>query len=401
MIDRRSFLIKTGAAGLAPSMLGAAPPIAAGGRDFFENSLVLSGGGARGAYGAGIIWQLSRNGGISDGQPLAPYGFVCGTSIGALNGWFVATGQYSKLRNLWYTIGAQNIIRLKPQFDKMTQQTAGVANRLAAALRLVNLGKDEQGVAQSGPVLQWMHREVDESTPLLMPFVWAATDLTTQQPEYFYRLSKNATGPPPEFIFKALRLTVGPSVAIREATDALLHKSLLASASIPFVFDPVTLPAAANDGTTRQYVDGGVAANSPVSIARTVAKSADIVLLDPRLESEGLPSAVDVGLASFGTMQRKILETDLRSTYFQSLAKRAIEQVAPDAVGRLSDYDPVLRTFLQYLPITELAYLRPQKTLPVRVGAFDDQEHINQSFELGMADVARGFKRYDWDTFQY
>ncbi|MHB8461421.1 MAG: patatin-like phospholipase family protein, partial [Vulcanimicrobiaceae bacterium] len=69
-----------------------------------RTALVLSGGGARGAYEAGIIEELARNGGVRDGQPLAPFKIICGTSIGALNGWFVATGQYTKLRNLWATI---------------------------------------------------------------------------------------------------------------------------------------------------------------------------------------------------------------------------------------------------------------------------------------------------------
>jgi predicted acylesterase/phospholipase RssA len=401
VIQRRDFLLRAGAAGLAPALLAeAVPPTGplAPRRDFLDRALVLSGGGARGAYEGGVIWQLAKAAGIADGQPLRPYGFVAGTSIGALNGWFVATGQYSRLYNLWHTIGSQDIIQLKPQFAKVTQAHAGVANRLISALRLLGLTKNEQGVAETKPVLDWLKREIDENTPLVMPFVWAATDLTTQQPEYFYRVA-TGRGPAPEFIFQSLRLTIGPHVVVREATNDILHRSLMASANLPFVFDPVLLPD--RNGIERQYVDGGVASNSPVAVARTVAKAVDVVLLDPQLEHEFLPNATEIGLASFGTMQRKILETELRQTQFQSSAKAALERLDPAQIDALVRDSSELRVLLRDLPITTLAYLRPEKTLPVKVGAFDDQVHIDETFHLGETDVLRGFTPYDWATFQY
>uniref|UniRef100_E6PDM3 PNPLA domain-containing protein n=1 Tax=mine drainage metagenome TaxID=410659 RepID=E6PDM3_9ZZZZ len=49
-------------------------------------ALVLSGGGARGAYEAGVIEALRRRAGIGDGEPLPPYRAVFGSSIGAING---------------------------------------------------------------------------------------------------------------------------------------------------------------------------------------------------------------------------------------------------------------------------------------------------------------------------
>jgi predicted acylesterase/phospholipase RssA len=81
-----------------------------------DRTLVLSGGGARGAYEAGVVGALAVIGGLSDGSPLLTYEIVCGTSIGALNGWFVATGQYTKLRELWYGISGQNLMRAKRQY---------------------------------------------------------------------------------------------------------------------------------------------------------------------------------------------------------------------------------------------------------------------------------------------
>src|ERR1700722_19684056 len=90
----------TAAAALSSPPLGtaAATGPAQGRKPFASHALVLSGGGARGAYQAGLACALAERSGVQDGQPLAPYGLICGTSIGALNAWFIATGQYSALR---------------------------------------------------------------------------------------------------------------------------------------------------------------------------------------------------------------------------------------------------------------------------------------------------------------
>ena len=69
---------------------------------------MLSGGGARGAYQAGVIEGLRRAAEVVDGQPLPGIGVVCGTSIGAR---FVATAQYTKLGELWHGVAAQHAAR--------------------------------------------------------------------------------------------------------------------------------------------------------------------------------------------------------------------------------------------------------------------------------------------------
>jgi hypothetical protein len=91
MIDRRRFLLALGASGIAPALLAANRGSGAA-FEPLERALVRSGGSARGAYEAGIVGAVAARGRVPDGQPLPPYEIVCGTSIGALNGWFVATG---------------------------------------------------------------------------------------------------------------------------------------------------------------------------------------------------------------------------------------------------------------------------------------------------------------------
>lgn len=70
-------------------------------------SIVLEGGGARGAYQLGAIKALKECG----------YDFNCiiGTSIGALNAAFIAQGDIQKLEELWSTLSFEDLIDVNNQ----------------------------------------------------------------------------------------------------------------------------------------------------------------------------------------------------------------------------------------------------------------------------------------------
>ena len=293
-MERRTFLLALGATGLAPSLLGATTADASG--ETLGRAFVLSGGGARGAYEGGIVGALAAAGGVADGSPLPSYDIVCGTSIGALNGWFVATGQYAKLHDLWYGISGEDIMRPKKQYAAARDPQSGLFNRAASAVSLIGLTDDQRGVLQSEPVLDWISRQVDPATPLVMPLVWATTNLTAQRPEYFYIRAKNQSVDLPARVIHALQVTLGPHTVVREATPELLHQAIFASAALPIVFDPVVMPDA--DGNPSAYCDGGVASNSPVGIAHAIANAADVVLIDPPFQPDtNLQDAVEIAIA--------------------------------------------------------------------------------------------------------
>ncbi|HEX4014548.1 MAG TPA: patatin-like phospholipase family protein, partial [Candidatus Cybelea sp.] len=300
MIDRRRFLLAAGASAIAPALLGASPeehpfrPL--------ERALVFSGGGARGAYEAGIVGALVAQQHVPDGAPLAPYEAICGTSIGALNGWMVAAAQYSKLQELWFGISSEDVIRPKPQYEALRDPESGVLDRVASVVSLVGLVRNQRAVLQSEPAFDWISRHVDPSTPLVAPLIWAVTNLTLQRPEYFY---VRPQGRPeiPARVRHALVALLGEQTIVREATPDILHQAIFASIAIPIAFDPVSMPGP--DGKMNSYCDGGVASNSPVGIAHAVANGADIVLLDPPFEpEENYDDAVDIAFAAYGTMQR-------------------------------------------------------------------------------------------------
>ena len=384
-----------GMAGAAPALLGAAPVSPAPAR----RALVLSGGGALGSYAAGIIGCLATAAGVKDGAALSPYEVVCGTSIGALNGWFVATGQYTELHDLWYGVSAEHILELKPQFAALRDPQSGAGNKLAATIQMASLTKDQTAFFDSKPVLDWVSRHIDPERPLVMPLVWVATNLTMQRPEYFYMRPKNASAGMREEIVNALQVVLGPQTIVREASADLFHKQIFASFAVPLLWDPVQMPGP--DGAINQYCDGGVAANSPVSIAHAVSAGADVVLLNPPLEQvPNYENAIEVSAGTFATMQQKILSSDMRSVYFQSVAKRSLARLSNSDVAIATEGTPELAAYVRSVPATELTYIRPKKKLPVGGAAFDDEQGIGACYRIGWNDAIAGFTPYDWKTFE-
>lgn len=352
-------------------------------------ALVLSGGGARGAYEAGIIDYLAASQRISDGQVLAPYGIVCGTSIGALNGYFVATGQYTHLRDVWYHLADEQPLRLRPEYNSITDPDAGLGTRVAQAMRMaLGMTKKSTGVLDGARLRAWMARHIDPQRPVVMPFVWTVTNLTRQSPEFFYLVPQALTAAEQALAVAALQNTVGPRAVLRKATPELLVDALRASAAIPVAFSPVKLPDAT--GKLEEYVDGGVTANTPVGVARAAAHAVDIVMLDPLFESGSYKSALDVGYAVYGAMQRRILESDIRAAYFESYVKRTLG--AAGSSGTFAELEDSLFA-------ADFSIVRPKKELPVGLLGFDDRRALFKTYKLGFEAVVNGFRPYHFGSF--
>jgi predicted acylesterase/phospholipase RssA len=269
---------------------------------------------------------------------------------------------------------------------------------VAAAVRLSSLTRNQSGILQSEPVYAWIERNVDPGALLAMPLVWAVTNLTKQRPEYFFVNPNPRNTEVTLRVTQSLQISLGPQTVVREATPDLLHRALFASCAIPIAFDPVEMPGP--DGTIAAYCDGGIASNSPVGVAHAIARAADVILLDPPLEGEqDYDDAVSVTVAAFGTVQRKLLEVDIRNAYFQSVAKRALARLSPSELTRVTHDSELLARYVESVPATDLRYIRPAKPLPVGVIAFGDAVGISKTYRSGWQDAARGFTPYDWETF--
>lgn len=382
---RSGFLTALGTAPLALSATGNALALqrTLTADDRLPGALVLSGGGARGSYEAGIIAALVAQHGLRDGERIPGIDVVCGASIGALNGWMVASGQYSRLEQIWKTIGQTPLFQLKHQYAAIPNPESGVGTRVGEALTLFHgLVTDERGIMDSGPIKQWIDSEVDPATPLLVPLVFTVTNLTSGLSELFLRPPSVALTTPAEreeVAFELRNLTAG-SIA-RVATDDIIRDAIRASAALPIFLDPVTLEG---PNGPEDYVDGGVANNSPVDVARGLAKTVYTIFLDPRHPKPAKsPNAVAVGVASLGVAQHRLIEVALRSAYVETNLKRSLLTAGGEYGDMLNDvFD------------ADLFVIHPSEELPIAVSDFTDQAKLDSAFALGYQRGLQGWAKY-------
>ena len=378
--SRRAFVaggLALGAA-LGPQRARSGQPLS-GATSTGGSALILTGGVNRGAYQAGAIAGLAEKAGIPDGVPL-PYDLVAGSSIGALNAYYVAIAQYSRMRQVWRDIADLPLFNLKPRYRSVTQPSSGVGTRLYAAVSLAfGMASHEKGVVDPSAIEQLLNREVDVNSPVHIPLYFTATNLTHKRTEIFVL---RGTGPGGE----ARQQRLDASLAGRKApllhplNKADIRLALLASAALPVIFDPVRIPSIDEPGKTDEFIDGGMADNVPISVAKRSASNIDIIAVDPPavLEEEvEYNNAIEIGAAVFGVMQARIIQQSVRLAYAESLL--ASGKALPD--DELRDEEVPL----------QIRYLRPEKALPGELGDFSNRASLDAMQEIGRADALRGW----------
>ncbi len=364
-MKRSTFLAGSATAALAAT----SPAIAASNLRSGRKALVLVGGVNRGAYQAGVIQALVEKDGLSDGQPL-DYDMVCGTSIGALNGYLVSTAQYTLLKNLWQGgISSQNVFRMKPPFNKIRNVNAGLVNRLSAAFSLgTGLTTNVAGVLDPTPVWEMLNRYVNPAAPVHIPAYIATTNLSRQRGEIFLRRATTPEGAQKQATNDTL--SAGFPIQPVVATDDILRSVHFASACLPLAFDPIEIPRVDGSGKKDQFVDGGVTANAPINFAQLCTNTIHVVLVDPKQSTPDVhyKNAFEVGLGVFETMQSRMLLYQVLIAFAAGKASLA--------------FDPYI--------------VRPQKELPGAVGDFNDQKSLSASWQIGYDDAHRGWEKFEF-----
>jgi NTE family protein len=247
-----------------------------------RTGIVLSGGGARGAYQVGIV------AGIIDvlspcGLNHAPFNVLCGTSVGAINAGYLASHAQEPDLAIEGLIAAWTSLRLE--------------NHLKISLRgLVGAYTSTKNFTDSSPFSQRpvQARSLLDSLPL--------TDLVNTQVD-FEQLHQNvAEGIVHALVIAALEIGTGrttmfieasPYVAFPEWSDPRrnvrrepigLHH-VLASAALPLVFPPRRIHGEA-------YCDGGVRFNTP--IAPAIRAGADRLVVISLLSEAPQPEISDI-----------------------------------------------------------------------------------------------------------
>jgi len=211
-------------------------------------ALVMAGGGARGAYEAGVLRFVLSKLPQRLGRPIGP-DIICGTSVGALNGAYIgaAPGDPSapmRLSGMWREMDIKQVYRFE------------ALDLLRSPFRIFGTGGQEhRSLVDGAPLHQYvrdsfpwegLRRAIDQGR--LRAFVVAATDI--------------ASGRCVQFVDQA---PDNPKIGSHHAEVSVVHTRItaehcLASSAIPFLF-----PAIAVDG--QMMADGSLRQNTPLSPA--------------------------------------------------------------------------------------------------------------------------------------
>lgn len=189
-------------------------------------ALVLSGGGARGAYEVGVLSylydELVR---IRRGN-LPPIDIVCGTSVGAINGCYLAAHMADpvsgvrRLVDLWTSIRFEQVMR----FD---------LGQIARLPRVLWGGSHAAGIFDVQPMVDLITREISWKMVaralrrgLLRALCVSATEIATGRTTLFMDSAPEVPAP----------TGLGPRVVVQREVVGPQHA--LASAAIPLIFPP-------------------------------------------------------------------------------------------------------------------------------------------------------------------
>ncbi len=234
--------------------------------------LVLSGGGAKGAYQAGIVKSLANHGVEID--------IVAGASIGALNGAIVSASNSTsvaakRLEEVWGLVAKDDVLKLNidvyPRYLAMLA-AAGLTGASALGLKLLSdwAGTDEgAGLFNSSPLRNILNQYLD------------ADSIACGKPLYvsLYPYKGNLEALSEFFKGDVLkRFDTKESIfrLVQELSFSEQKEVLLASAAIPVLFSPRKIGG-------ELYSDGGQGdyrrsqGNTPIS--PLVGKGLDVIIV--------------------------------------------------------------------------------------------------------------------------
>ncbi len=221
--------------------------------------LVLSGGGARGCYEAGIIKYI-RNELPARTRSSARFEIICGTSVGAINTCFLAATSHQPevqgraLADVWerlriegvYQVGLKQLVNL-PSF-LFGSRGRGELDDSTGPGRLGGLLNTSPLEALVRRGTRWSFIEDNINSGVLHGVCVNATHVSSGKTHSFVQMKDG----------KVPAWSTDPSVEVKATKIGPEHA--LASAAIPWIFPCVDIGGAV-------YCDGGLKLNTPISPA--------------------------------------------------------------------------------------------------------------------------------------
>lgn len=240
-------------AGYHPLTTMAAAPVVAPQRERIRTGIVLSGGGARGAYEAGIVAGM-----MEVLQPTrAPFDIFCGTSVGALNAAYLAAHADMPDMNApglishWQSLDIDRHLRLDLRGllgwkQAFSRPEAGIRRRHGSVGRSLLDPEALAHVVTNHVPWERLHENVGAG--VVRALIIAALDIGTGRTTLFSELAPDQ------------RFVPSRDPRRRPSYGPIGASHVLASAAIPMIFPPQLV----GDSF---YCDGGVRFNTPIAPA--------------------------------------------------------------------------------------------------------------------------------------
>ncbi len=193
--------------------------------------VVMSGGGARGAYQIGVL-EVLKNAGFLEN--------VCaysGSSVGSLNAVLLATSTIENAKDVWLSMDEDTLFNNDKNFFK----------------RIFEAGRDLvfEGYYQTDKLDALIEKVIDYDAIKEKDIFVTTSHVGNEDPSFFELLSfniRNAFSKEDHVRYTNLK----------ECDKKTMKKTLLASCALPIVFKPIII-----DHST--YYDGGVLDNTPIT----------------------------------------------------------------------------------------------------------------------------------------
>ncbi len=249
-----------------------------------ELAIVLSGGGAKGAFQVGVLDELITNRGVK-------VDIAVGTSTGSIQALAVAQDEIPKLVRLWSMLRRNSDIYVKRPLGAAGALLGSKSIYKASGLkRMLEEAADDDRLRSTGKKLR-------------LGVVNLGTGL-------FRTIDENVPG---------------------------IHNGVYASCAMPVFFEPLKTRAA--DGTEEQWVDGGVRDVTPLASAMELNPRGIIVVrASPKPEPDRTRTygdLVQIGLRAVGILQSEVSMNDLANATLinDMIAARGAQYRALEALG--------------------------------------------------------------------
>jgi NTE family protein len=341
-------------------------------------ALVLQGGGALGAYQAGVYQALHEEGMEPD--------WVCGVSIGAINSAIIAGNpperRLEKLQIFWERITARKVWHYTPDGDIYRK-----ARNLASSFLTTTLG--QPGFFKPHEVNPWLSAagaktatSYYDTSPLRETLLELVDfDLINSRKVHF------AVG--------AVNVLSGNFLYFDNKKEVIAPEHVMASGALPPALPMVKIG-------TDHFWDGGIVSNTPLQhLLDQDDKLNSLVFQVDLFSARGmLPRDIQEVLARhkdivYSSRTRHNTDIYKRMNNLKADLYKALQKIPDD---RLEEHDRTLRDSLSDLPeITILQMIYQQKAYE---GDSKDHEFsatsMREHWQSGLEDTRRTLKRRDW-----